>query len=252
MRIKLVLRALDRAPALPLGCNQAVAGLIYRLLGRSSADFAARLHDAGFDDDGRRFKLFTFSRLFFVRGRAVGGRMLLDDPRVELLVGSPVVDFIDHLTSGLFDESELRLAGAKFALESVEALASPEFNGEASFRALSPLTESVRDERGRVRFLAPEDDWSEIIERNLRRKYRALYGSEAGGEHLRWAWDEEYLERCRSRGRSASALVEINGIKVRGWVAPFTLAGNRELIELGYEAGFGSRNSMGFGMAAVL
>lgn len=46
-------------------------------------------------------------------------------------------------------------------------------------------------------------------------------------------------------------LTDIRGIKVRGWLAPFTVEGSPELIELGYEAGFGSRNSMGFGMAEV-
>jgi CRISPR-associated endoribonuclease Cas6 len=48
-----------------------------------------------------------------------------------------------------------------------------------------------------------------------------------------------------------SVLREIRGINIRGWLAPFTVEGSKELIELGYEAGFGSRNSMGFGMAEV-
>jgi CRISPR-associated endoribonuclease Cas6 len=39
---------------------------------------------------------------------------------------------------------------------------------------------------------------------------------------------------------------------VRGWLAPFTVEGSKALIELGYETGFGSRNSMGFGMAAPI
>jgi CRISPR-associated endoribonuclease Cas6 len=66
---------------------------------------------------------------------------------------------------------------------------------------------------------------------------------------LLWAWDRAYLDEAARRGRRASVLTDIRGIKVRGWLAPFTIEGSPELIEIGYEAGFGARNSMGFGMA---
>jgi CRISPR-associated endoribonuclease Cas6 len=39
---------------------------------------------------------------------------------------------------------------------------------------------------------------------------------------------------------------------VRGWLVPFRVEGSKELIELGYEAGFGKNNAMGFGMAEVI
>ena len=63
MRVKLTLLATQQATTLPLNYNHAVASLIYDTLGHASAAFAARLHDEGFTSDGRRFKLFTFSRL---------------------------------------------------------------------------------------------------------------------------------------------------------------------------------------------
>jgi CRISPR-associated endoribonuclease Cas6 len=34
-------------------------------------------------------------------------------------------------------------------------------------------------------------------------------------------------------------------------MAPFTLKGDTELMKIGYEAGYGEKNSMGFGMAKV-
>jgi CRISPR-associated endoribonuclease Cas6 len=69
MRVKLTLRASKPATSLPLNYNHAVASLIYDTLGGASIDFAARLHDEGFKADGRRFKLFTFSRLTPRRSR---------------------------------------------------------------------------------------------------------------------------------------------------------------------------------------
>lgn len=38
-------------------------------------------------------------------------------------------------------------------------------------------------------------------------------------------------------------------IDVIGLQAPFTITGDQRLIKLGYECGFGEKNSMGFGMA---
>lgn len=234
---------------LPINYNHAVASLIYDTLGQASSDFAMRLHDEGFSADGRRFKLFTFSRLALRRSHVRGDLLVLEDPTVSLQISSPVAEFVEHFVTGLFQSEIFNIAGARFTLLQAETLSAPLFTERMSFRALSPITESVRDEQGNVRFLLPEDDWSEVIRRNLLRKYQALYGHAPSDERLRWTWDQSYLAEAARRGRRASVLTDIRGIKVRGWLAPFTVEGSRELIELGYEAGFGSRNSMGFGMA---
>lgn len=249
MRVKLTLRASGRATLLPLNYNHAIASLIYDTLGNASAEFAARLHDEGFASDGRRFKLFTFSRLKTGRSRVRQDRLLLDDPVVTLKIGSPVAEFVENFVTGLFRADYLKIAGADFTLEQAETLPAPEFAGRMSFRALSPITESVRDEQGGMRFLSTEDDWSEVMRRNLLRKYQALHGHAPKDDGLCWAWDQDYLAEAARRGRRSSVLTDIRGIKVRGWLAPFTVEGSAELIEMGYEAGFGARNSMGFGMA---
>ena len=234
---------------LPLSYNHAVAGLIYRTIGNASEEFAARLHDEGFEADRRRFKLFTFSRLFARRSRVIGNRMMLESPEVSLQVSSPVGDFIEHFVSGLFQSEQFNIAGCEFALAEAETIAPPEFGERMSFRALAPVTESVRDEQNRVRYLNLEDDWSEIIGRNLVRKYEALYGRAPVCEGLHWEWDQVYIAEARKRNRRPSVLIEVSdGIKVRGWLAPFTIEGSKELIEIGYEAGFGKSNAMGFGM----
>ncbi|MFN7947727.1 MAG: CRISPR-associated endoribonuclease Cas6 [Blastocatellia bacterium] len=249
--MKLTFQAQLRHPSLPVSLNHAIAGLVYRILGQASAQFATRLHDEGFADEGRRFKLFTFSRLSFRRSHHAGQRIVLDDPVTELLISSPVSDFIEHFVTGLFQIEQFHLAGTPFVLTAAETLPPPDFSGATSFRALSPITESVRDDENRVRYLSPEDDWSAVMQRNLLRKYRALHGHDPADSSLYWQWDQTYLQRLSAEGRRASALVTINDIKVRGWLAPFTIGGSRELIELGYEAGFGNRNSMGFGMAVI-
>lgn len=250
MRVKLTLMATRPKTTLPLNYNHAVAGLIYRTLGNASEEFATMLHDEGFKAERRTFKLFTFSRLVTDRHRFIGDRLLLESPIVYLQVSSPVRDFIEHFVSGLFHSEAFEIAGSQFTLAEAETIAPPEFSEHMAFRALSPLTESVRDEQGRVRYLDLEDDWSELIGRNLVRKYIALHSSEPADKRLRLEWDSVYITKAQKRNRRLSALIEINqGIKVRGWLAPFAVEGSKELIEIGYEAGFGKSNAMGFGMA---
>jgi CRISPR-associated endoribonuclease Cas6 len=248
MRVKLTLLASKQPTLLPLNYNHAVASLIYDTLGHASTEFASRLHDEGFKADGRRFKLFTFSRLTTRRSRVKENRLLLEDPTVTLQISSPVAEFVEHFVTGLFQSESFNIAGALFTLQQAETLPVPVFTSRMSFRALSSVTESVRDEQGGVRFLSPEDDWSGVMQRNLLRKYQALHGHASSDDDLRWTWDQAFLTEAARRGRRASVLTDIRGIKVRGWLAPFTVEGSAELIEIGYEAGFGARNSMGFGM----
>lgn len=252
MRVRLTLQAGQPRAALPLNLNHALASLIYRILGQASAEFATHLHDEGFADvteEGRRFKLFTFSRLEFRRSHLSGGRLILDDPLIRLQLSSPVSDFVEYFVTGLFQCEEFHLTGTPFMLTEAETLPQPDFSVTRNFRALSPITETTRDEQNRIRYLSPDDDWSEIMQRNLLRKYRALHGHDPAETELRWQWDQDYLQKVEAQGKRASVLVDINGIKVRGWLAPFRVESSQELIALGYEAGFGSRNSMGFGMA---
>lgn len=249
MRVKLKLTAVKRATLLPLNYQYAVASLIYATLGNASAEFASMLHDDGYSVEGRKFKLFTFSRLTTCRARITGDKLLLEDPTVLLQISSPVAEFIEHFVAGLFQSETFEIAGAYFGLEQAETLPAPAFTNHMTFRALSPMTESVGEGQKHPRFLSPADDWSEIVQRNLIRKYNALHGRDPVDTRLIWTWDPAYLAETAARGKRASALTDIRGIKIKGWLAPFTVEGSTEVIEIGYECGFGSRNSMGFGMA---
>jgi CRISPR-associated endoribonuclease Cas6 len=257
MRMRLTLMATQPKTTILLNYNYAVTALIYKTIGNASTEYAARLHDEGYEAEYRRFKLFTFSRIETIRKRRLDDKLLLEDPKIFLCISSPVVEFIENFVSGLFQTETFSIAGAQFRLLEAETLPQPEFTNRMKFQALSPITESIRDEQNRSSYLSPEDDWSGVIQRNLLRKYFALHGRMPSDDRLKWKWDREYLDELTRKGRRASAMIKIpkaglgRPIDVRGWLAPFTVEGNVELMELGYTTGFGARNSMGFGMAEV-
>ena len=251
VRVKLILTARKQGAELPLNYQHAVASFIYAALAGGSAEFASRLHDVGYRMDGRSFKLFTFSRLNTTKALAREDKLILEDPEISLQVSSPVGEFIEHLISGLSRQRGLQIAGINFEMVRAELVPPPIFHERMKFRALSPITETTNGEREHPTFLSLTDDWSEIIQRNLMRKYQALHGRAPEDARLVWAWNQSYIAKAESRGSRLSVLADVHGIKIRGWLAPFIVEGSRELIKLGYEAGFGARNSMGFGMAEV-
>ena len=249
MRVRLGFSALRKGTELPLDHQHAVASLIYSALDSGSTEFAAKLHDVGFQSGGRTFKFFTFSRVLTHKAFRNGDQLVLEDPNIELQVSSPVNEFIEHLVAGLSRQEKLQIANGRFRLTHSELIPPPRFAERMSFRALSPITESVRVAPDHPTFLSLADNWSEVMQRNLRRKYEALHGHSPEDQRLVWTWDKDYIDNADRRRKRLSVLRDIHGIKVRGWLAPFVAEGSRELIELGYEAGFGARNSMGFGMS---
>lgn len=240
--------ALKELTELPLDYQYAVASLIYATLGSASTEFASNLHDIGYQMDGRSFKLFTFSRIRTIKARLVEESLLLEDPEIELQISSPVPEFIQHLVSGLSKHDTLQIAKGSFRLTHAELVLAPDFKEQMAFRALSPVTETFRGGQQHPTFLSLEHDWSEIMQRNLLRKHEVLYGYQPDDTRLIWSWDKEYIARAERQGKRLSVLRDVRGTKIRGWLAPFTVEGSQALIELGYEAGFGARNSMGFGM----
>lgn len=62
-------------------------------------------------------------------------------------------------------------------------------------------------------------------------------------------FDQAYIDKRKGR---VTRLVDFKGTKIRGVFAPFHVIGAPELIRIGYECGFGDKNSMGFGMVEIL
>ena len=58
-------------------------------------------------------------------------------------------------------------------------------------------------------------------------------------------FDENYIKK---RQGCVPPLINYKRIKVRGVLYPLHVSGSRELMQIGYECGFGDKNSAGFGM----
>lgn len=262
MRITLTLSHRKPSVTLPVNNFHLLSSLIYNIVDHSSSEYAGRLHEQGYRLQNKSFKLFTFSPLFIAaKGRKwqvrVDGTMSTCDNPLQFTISSPKSEFIEHLEVGLLHEPFVRVGHEQFRVETVRRLDSPEFSGDMRFVALSPVVCKTRSDDDRyAQYLFPGDgEFEQKLYENLCRKYEVLYGRPYVGmdSHFRFTLDSEYLARRDGKVQKLITLKEgkADETRVKGTLAPFRLEAPRDLMEIGYECGFGEKNSQGFGMVKV-
>lgn len=265
MRLKISLETQDKK--LPLNYNYYLSSAIYKLLKFGSEDFAKFLHDKGFQLHNKQYKLFSFALRF--------ERTLINDKDIHLLskkaylfISSPLIeDFIRNLIIGTLDQQSIEISDGiiknKFFIRQIETIPQPEFKEINYFVLLSPMVLStVRENDNKLhqyyfRYNDSIEEINRVFNQNLKNKYKLIHQKEYLEEDLKFAWDQKYIEKKLHQKKRMTKKISIKKesekpIEVIANEIPFTVLGNKELIKVGYECGFGEKNSMGFGMAEVL
>ncbi len=249
MRICLSLKPGYIPCTIPFDYPYTLTAVIYKFLETASPQYARFLHDEGYRLGTRRFKLFTFSQLLIPERTLTPEGLVCLSPKIAWQISSPVSHFVEHLAEGLLRMGYLRLGSHDLALARVEVLSTPRFSHTMRLRCLSPIvaaTASERDGKFGAHYVRADDPTiSEALRQNLLKKYVLLHGRAPQSGEFSIEFDRDYL---RQRGEGVYRLIDYKGTKIKGIMAPFVVRGSPELIEMGYEAGFGEKNSMGFGM----
>ena len=247
MRIH-ILADVGNGITLPINYNHLLTGVIYRFLAESNPDYASFLHNDGYQADQKRFKLFTFSQLMADR-RHINGNLIHFKSTLMWCVSSPVEQFLSHFADTLLTLGSLDIGMHQLRVKDVTVPRIPHFRQEMRFRCLSPIVMSAareRDGKEVMHYCLPDDsELPLLIRQNLIRKHQAIYGRAPANDALTFRYDAAYIQRKQGR---VTRLVDYKGIKIRGVLCPFTVAGSPSLIQVGYECGFGDKNSIGFGM----
>lgn len=266
MRLKITLKYLDGNQAIPINYQYPVSAAIYKIIGQAEPEFAKLLHNKGYPTaHNRRFKFFTFSKLFFKERAAISYDKLIlqNDERPQLLISSPLDDsFIQNFVIGIFESQELPIGlrgvcHATFIIEQIETLPEPEFTNDVKCKALGPISVSVAGANKHPDYLkALDSKLSEVVKENLIWKYKTLYEVEPTDKSLNFEVDKQYIEK-RGGENKVSKLIKIKEgepeeTSVRGFIVPFRLTGSMQLIKLAYQCGIGEKNSLGFGMFGLV
>ena len=257
MRFKITLQLQPEAMgrAMPINYQYPLQAAIYHTLAKSNRAYATWLHENGFRQEGKRFKLFTFSNL-------IVPQYGIDRQRERLIVKSDLVTFYisflperstQQFIQGLFMQQELQIAdyisGVQFLVREIQLMPPLDYHADMTFSTLSPVCISLRNEQGHMDYLSPSDPRYELgILTGLLSRYDAINGHPFSG-----------TPHCRLQllGEPKSALIRIkagtpNETRVRGFRYRFRIDLPADLMHIAYESGLGEKGSMGFGMIEVI
>jgi CRISPR-associated endoribonuclease Cas6 len=251
MRIKISCDV-GRGVRLPINYNDKLAGVIYQFLNQSDPEYAFFLHENGYTVEEKHFKLFTFSQLMAKVRKPVEDEQIFFGSMLTWYVSSPKESFLTNFAASLMENGVLQIGTQQFRVLDVEATRTPRFQRQMKFKCLSPIVMSTKREwNGELAAhycLHDDPEFSELVRRNLVRKYEAIYGRPPKDDSFEMKFDEAYI---RKRNGRVTRLIRYKAIDIRGVLCPFFAAGNPELMLAGYECGFGDKNSAGFGMVEV-
>lgn len=248
-----------RGNYLPANYQYLVSSWIYKVIGRSDKGHSTFLHEKGFRAEGRTFKLFTFSQLdvrpYQMEGNAI--RLLGDE--MKLTVRFLVDASLQHFIQGLFLHQHVGLGQhgqtpTDFEVTSVEAQNQSVFKPLVRYQCLSPICVSQLRGDGTTEYLTPASkNFGELLVNNLVKKEKA-YASivkSVGGvtDEPRPAFKFTLLNEPRKKGVHIKENSDSH-TQLIGYLFHFELLAPPELHEIGYYAGFGEKNSMGFGCVA--
>lgn len=248
----------QRGRRLPLSYQYELSAAIYRILASGNEAYAEWLHENGFQlENGKTFKLFTFSRLKPENFKILhqSNQLELLSNKVEWQISFLPENSTQRFIEGLFQKRVFEVGNRRsvvqFQVENIEMMSPPDYSDTMTFEALSPISVSQRLEDGRDYYPQNgeefrEADWvRDRLLQNLLDKYETIVGKPFDGNC--------YFDlMIPSESKIKSSLVTIKAgtpqeTKVRGFMCKFALHCPTELMRIAYESGLGEGNSQGFG-----
>ena len=252
MRIKITLTSEEKIN-LPKSYNHILQGFIYEHI----LDPVLRklLHNRGFIYEKRKFKFFTFSRLLG-KFNSLGEEFQFTSP-VDLIISSPKNEILQNLVEGFFKKDKILLGKNEVFIESISLMPRISFDNEVIIKMLSPLTVystlQKSDGSKKTYYYSPfEEEFNKLIKENLKKKYEACFlekpnnfDFEISPFKVRPQDEKIIIYDKKSKYQSKPTVI-------KAWMGLYKLKGNPDLIQLSYDCGLGSKNSLGFGCWEVV
>lgn len=261
MQFRISLEAREAA-IIPINYQYPLSAVIYKILDRADAAYAAFLHDTGYKKTGspKAFKLFTFSDLK-TPFEIIGDRLQLLGRQAELIISFHLPQAAETFIKGLFMNQQIEIADkrskASFVISQVEVLPlglSQDEWQEITVQPMSPIVCGKKDERGNYKFLSPEHpEFVRQLMHNWKEKCKTVFGAEKTEEAFKGAGIEVLLRKNAPKSRLITLKANTTAeTKIRGFVNfDLKLLGKKEALELLMDCGVGVYNGVGMGGVMV-
>lgn len=245
MQLEITLKTINNEELIiPLHYNYLVQAAIYQSLESNLSEF---LHNCGFKQGKRSFKMFTFSRLLGKFKINKDKKKIIFTGPVRLIISSPMEEFCNSLLNNLLLKGELTLGKNKIIVTEVKGKKTEVKKEEVSLKVLSPVvlysTFFRPDGRKYTCYFQPGDpEYEELLENNLRKKYKAFYDKEPPKGKI----------KVRTFGQPRLSVIRYKGTIIKGYTGKLALEGPQELLQTAIDTGLGSKNAQGFGCVELI
>lgn len=261
MRLKLTLHS-KQYSLLPFNYQYPLSSAIYKIIQSADAEFAAFLHNTGYGEGHKSFKLFNFSDIKtpFVKN---DDRMQLQTGEAELIVCFFIPQAAENFIKGLFINQQLRIADHKskttFVISHVESLALTynSKNQKQLLQPLSPMVVGKKNSHGHYDYRSPEDkNFRDCLLHNWIEKYSET--SNADVDALQDLKQKIKIDLRFFPHPPQQRLITIKGgtdaeTKIRGYTKfRMEVTAPEEMLELAMGAGLGLHNAQGMGCVGVV
>jgi len=190
MRLRLTLNTTNRTTIVPINYQYPFSAAIYKIIQRADAVYSAFLHNYGYGNEHKHFKLFTFSDLN-VPFQIANDRLLLKRDNAKLLVCFHLPQAAENFVKGLFMNQQLEIADktskATFVVQQIESVAenidyASDKNESISVtvQPLSPVVAGRKNDKGYYDYRSPADaDFTDCLLHNWIEKYKTVHDADA-------------------------------------------------------------------------
>ncbi len=222
---------------LPINYHHIIQAIIYKGMDEMP-EHAKQMHDHGYHNGKRSYKLFQFSQL---QGKyKIEQRRIIFYENVCFEIRSVDARLILALKQN-FETNGICYGERKF--EDLQVIVKDETVDEEDIliKMKTPVTVHFTDRFSRKTFFPRPDErrFMELINENFKRKYNAYSGvfpeENIKIETMRFSERDKYVTKYK-------------GFYISGWYGIYRLQGKRKYLDFLYQAGLGDRNSQGFGM----
>ena len=262
MRFKLFLTP-AKGSVLPINYQYPVSSWIYKCINRADSAFAEFLHQQGYRaiKEGKPFKFFTFSKFDIPKREIFRDRLIIKSDEISLTLSFLVEQAAEKFITGVFQNQHVgigdKASQVDFEVARIEALPVP-VKEELTIKTLSPIVVSEpisNTGKLRAKFLSPTDEnYEHYLLQNLIRKYES-YATFTGNsistdysQNLSWKLASDKVKSSLETIKASTPAQT----KVRGYNYTFRLQAPIPLMRIGLLAGFGEKNSLGFGCGEVI
>ena len=241
---------------LPWNYQYELSSAIYKIIERGNKGFADFLHEQGYVDGNKKFKLFTFSGIKpNIKPQLIQSGIKLLSPDAHFEVSFVVPSAAQEFIKGLFQDQHMELVASNQKIQlyitQLEAMKEPDYKETMNYRALSPVfIKKMRPNKEGSEHLSPDHpEYGQLLYLNLLDKLQAAH-LELTSKEITEAQEAPFSWKTTSEPKQKNIRIKQNTPEYSdniSYLYDMEISAHPLLHRMAYLAGIGMVNSQGFG-----